>query len=246
MNSIFNNKTLFLIAEYLKKNIEELKIEKNESGFFRITLPQDVYREFFKGINCLPGESLSDVEKIRLNFWPFTRSSYSLSDKSTHNHPRSFTSFIISGGYKHIIYKEVVDLSEFNNLDNTEIVPFYKVQLNRELGVKKMIGKVGLRPLETIENKKNMIVRIDSSLIHRIIAYNTTPEESTLSINIVYKERNSHQNLHIYLPTPDERYVKTSRTFLEHSAAKAIGIEMISLINRNLSHPRNLHQKEKV
>ena len=74
-------------------------IEKNESGFYRISIPVPRF------IGCSTGMS-----KIRLNYWPIDTAENNPKLESIHDHPSYFESFIVKGGYQHAIYNQLKEI----------------------------------------------------------------------------------------------------------------------------------------
>lgn len=120
----FNQTTLYNAQQYLIKNKDSITFHKNESGFIRMTFPDSV---------LAPDDRIHQLENgdvLRANFWFYKSSESGLGDESIHDHPREFQSYIVSGGYEHIIYRVVnerkkifiINLYDFI-AKNTEILP---------------------------------------------------------------------------------------------------------------------------
>ena len=245
----FNQLTINNTYNYLVANKDKINFQKNESGFIRTTLPDSV---------LVPGETVNPLnpgEKLRLNFWYHKQSSCGMGDESIHDHPYSFQSYIISGGYEHELYKIVpaahkkLDSQLFFQLDKKQLWALYEAYVLKsttpsetenmksfKFAIDKLTksvtyqGVVFLRLSGVETMKQGNIVNVYSGLIHRVSKYHAIPGEKTLSINIV---RNLGKGVtNIFLPEQKGASVKTSREAVSPEESALATEELIELFQR--------------
>lgn len=81
---------------------EKLTVSRNPSGFLRLNNDLISLIEDKELLNAIP-----NAAELRLNFWPgalYKHLGARLEPETGHSHPRGFTSFIVTGGYKHDIH----------------------------------------------------------------------------------------------------------------------------------------------
>lgn len=239
----FNQLTLDNTYRYLVTNKNKIKFQKNESGFIRTTLPDSV---------LVPGSTVNPLnpgERLRINFWYHPQSICGMGDESIHDHPFSFQSYLVWGGYEHELYKIVpqphvkLDPDSFFKLDKKQLWDLYQSSLLLEqattsfkFSIDKATksvtyqGRVSLRLSHVETIKKGDTVDVYSGLIHRVSKYHTIAGEKTLSMNIVRNLGKGKTN--VYLPQEKGGSVKTSREDVSSQEAAIAVEEMIELFRR--------------
>ncbi|OJX10134.1 MAG: hypothetical protein BGO77_03200 [Caedibacter sp. 37-49] len=201
---------------YIKQQQDALIVEKNESGFYRIYLPA-------------PG-SLKSVEKLRLHYWPIDSSTQIL-EESIHDHPKLFESYIVNGGYRHVLYNKSDTLAA-SALDNSKYTIFKVNKLQKGFDV---VGQTYLHETQIEKAREKAIVVMPTDVIHRVLTY----VPGTLSMNIVYEDRTNKDYYNVFISeNGSEKDVKTER-------ASLVGTEKASIIKEVLARLFNsIFQRE--
>jgi hypothetical protein len=177
---------------FIVKNKNHIKIETNESGFYRIKVDLGDYKN--KGII-----------DIRINYWMDDKR---LNLETIHSHPNHFESKIIKGGYVHEIFYQTNSSGEKYNV----------YTINRNLKNKKIFINKGISYLKSygiFSVNQNNKIGIDQKLIHRIIDF----KKDTLSINVVFghiEKSKSEYKLFVKKDQLNEKDIN-SRTTIENS-----------------------------
>lgn len=237
----FNQATLENAHKYLIQNKGTIEFKKNESGFIRMTFPDSVF---------VPDERVPELgpdEKLRANFWFYKTGDIGLGDESIHDHPRAFQSYIVSGGYEHIIYSTVQDKNTMYMVNlcdylqknilqlmgiDYSIMPSglsrnFQFALNKEDSSITYQGVTVLEQSRVERTKRGQIIEIDPLVIHRVSEYHLDPNEKTLSLNIVRNRGKGVTN--IFLPEMKAAAVKTEREYVDPEEALQATDELISL-----------------
>lgn len=241
----FNSMTVANLHAYVVANQGKMTFEENESGFVRATLPDSV---------LVPDEHtapLAPGEKLRINYWWKASPAHGMGDESIHDHPSSFQSYVVAGGYEHKIYKQTDAFDELSfkpgvQLGDAEVLAVYKAYEQAEKEARKhkftihkkdksvtYQGTVHLEEVATETTKKGDRVDIDPKMIHRVSKYHAVPGEKTLTMNIVRRETKGETN--IYLPDKKGTSVKTKRDVLSEEESAKVAKELKELVSEEES-----------
>jgi hypothetical protein len=199
--------------EYLLKNKHNLKINTNESGFYRIKIPTPA------GVN-------HNICDIRINYWNFD-SNATLQKETLHNHPNYFESKIIAGWYEHELFQQEPASDKTSNYFCYTVQNIATKALNKKIVT--MQSNVFIRSLGTQVVKKNQVLAVDKDLIHRITIF--TPE--TLSINVVFAEngtKNSTYNIFLPKEVTDEPKINSRSVLADNAIKKNIINNLITIL----------------
>lgn len=193
---------------YIQNHQDEIVVEKNESGFYRI--------------NVKAPDSLEFVEKLRLHYWPVDHSMQML-EESIHDHPKFFESYIIKGGYRHALYTKS-DSSLYN-----KPYTIFKVDKLRKDIVKG--ENIYLHEDRTEEVGEKTIVVMPTDVIHRVFTY--TP--GTLSMNIVYNDKSNKDYYNVFISEAgDKKKVKIERDTAAEAEKTSVIKEVHTLLLNNI------------
>ncbi|AIL12665.1 hypothetical protein IM40_02630 [Candidatus Paracaedimonas acanthamoebae] len=174
--------------KYMQEHQDELVVEKNESGFYRINIPAPSY--------------LKSAEKLRLHYWPIDSSTQIL-EESIHDHPKLFESYIVNGGYRHALYIKS-DASQ----DDSKYTIFKVNKLQKGFDVS---GQTYLHQDQIEKARENAVVIMSTDVIHRVLTY----VPGTLSMNIVYEDSTNKDHYNVFISEDgSEDDVKTERASL--------------------------------
>lgn len=138
-----------------------------------------------------------DGSKLRLHIWDDALMDYTNAQLSAHNHPWSFCSFILCGGFRNTIYKTSND---------GELHQRHTCLIDGEENYGHSIVKKGSSSLIEISNtvmKKGSYYYEFSEEIHRV-----SPERSTgITSTLVYQHHPSKRESDLYLKTSIEKSV---------------------------------------
>lgn len=244
----FNQQTLDNTYKYLVDNQDSISFERNESGFIRTTLPDEVLQ---------PDAAVAPLaagERLRINFWYDDKCG--MGDESIHDHPNAFQSFIVNGGYEHELYRvtSAKDPKKFlpsmtlqseelwelyqrfikNNMegiaDKDAMSQKFKFSIDKATKTVSYEGPVGLRLTGVETTKAGDTVHIDSQMIHRVSKFQAVPGEKTLSLNVVRESGKGKTN--IYLPERKDASVKIEREKVSKQDAALAAKEMTALFAR--------------
>ena len=194
-------KKLALYSEgYLKKNIDKIACQENESGFLRIGIPLNEEKK-----NEYPG-----LEKLRVNYWS-QLVKIEIVPESIHTHPGYFESFIITGGYQHALYNIGSNKDELHDC--------YRILKQGARRTMAFMGKVPIvfSKMEVVRAGEIKAIHLD--LIHRVVE--TMP--NTLSLNAVWREESrDYYDLFLTESASPEDDVRTERALLSNQDSRII------------------------
>lgn len=239
----FNQLTLINAVQYLRDYRDEVRLEKNESGFIRARFPAGIF---------VPDEkvkALDSGEALRANFW-YHESGIGLGDESIHDHPNPFQSYIVNGGYDHAIYEltdssPITEIMSKDNLSIKEVWELYKEHIlftqsqseafqfaiDKASKSVKYVGHVPIRKIAVQRTFPGQVVEIDDQMIHQVCNFRAIPGQKTLSLNIV---RNTGKGVtNIFLPENKNASVKTEREQLRDPERGYIVDEMATLLEES-------------
>lgn len=155
---------------YITNNKDSIKLEKNESGFYRIRINKPDFLD-----NKL------NIDKLRLNYWPVDNSN-PIVKESIHDHPSYFESYILYGGYVHSTY--FMQNTKYNT--KSKEMKLYRINKNYN-GSKSFdsLGNVFINKIQDEKVKEGQIVVMSTDVIHRVLY--SVP--GSLSLNVVYKDK---------------------------------------------------------
>lgn len=194
---------------------------------------------------------LGTNEVLRANFWFYKLDESGLGDESIHDHPRAFQSYIVSGGYEHVIYSTVndpkkifsVNLLDFfqqnifpnfginYNFNSANITKTFQFAMDKSINTISYQGTTLLEASHVESTKKGDIIEIDTQLIHRVTKYHLFAEEKTLSLNIVRDKGKMITN--VFLPEMKIASVKTEREAVSPEEAIVATDELIALFSKH-------------
>ncbi|RUR16020.1 hypothetical protein ELY21_13725 [Legionella sp. km535] len=187
-----------------------------------------------------------------MNYWYYdSQHNCGLGDESIHDHPRTFQSYIVAGGYEHEIYQSATSLSEkikynicelmglqyltnrYNGITAGMSVDFstrnFQFAIDKTSKEISFVGSVLLKKTSVETTKQGDIVNIDTNLIHRVSKYHTVESQKTLSLNVV---RNSGKfTTNIFLPDKKRASVKTERENVSSEEALQATEELLQLFS---------------
>ncbi len=198
---------------YLNNAADNVRVEKNPSGFVRLHLP-------------IPPEfALADkIKELRLNYWP--REELEIDTvEAPHDHPRRFESMILNEGYTHTLYRQN---------SNAPSAPFRMHRVvkspnplqNLEERNMTYLWTVNLECLGEQTTQRDSIVVFPTSLIHQV----STFKPETLSINAVFKSLKILNYFNVYAPKDDRNDPKRERDYLDLDKAEQVVSEIRILL----------------
>lgn len=185
----------------------QLSVSRNPSGFLRLN--NDLIH-LIKNPAILK-EVLPDAAELRLNFWPgnlYKNLGAKLEPETGHSHPRGFTSFIVTGGYRHDIH------FSSDNPNDPSFMVYKGIVGKKSKTFEKQKERHHLAPVlrETVAPASEYAY-FSTSMIHnvheRLPAKTGEMDHGTLSINIVFDALKS-------APTPEYNlYMNNEESLVE-------------------------------
>lgn len=198
--------------EFMRNNRDQIMLEKNESGFVRISIPIDSFMQ----------SQIGEISKIRLNFWsPDT--GLDIVPESIHSHPAYFESIILKGGYTH----ELFELSEDQNDPEAKFYQHYKIFKQLKQKSFAFMGENYLTSGTSKFEPEGAIVAMPIDAIHRVLE----SQPKTLTLNAVWKVKaNTEYDLFLTPGAPLDN-IKTQRKMVASKQSKEFIEEIAEYLN---------------
>lgn len=228
----FDVATLSSVSMHLRNHLNDTEWEKNESGFVRARMPASL-------ISNSSGIDPANLSKLRINYWykpglPKGRENFG--DKSAHDHPNGFTTYMLKGGYAHELFRRR-DLAESKSrCARGEVHVECRDHFVYDKKSKSLseLGRTALQKTADQDVHPGMRVDLDDAVIHRIKGF----KSNTMTINAVRND--GKQKTNIFVVPGADREVKTNeqRKRVQGEEARLVSRSAIEILDKAIEAER--------